>query len=79
MSWNRTAAVLLSIPVAGGYGMYSRQFSQKTLAPELVVRLLAYVPKPSRVLSAAFDLWHSNPFLSWYTYKNEGLTAMYVK
>lgn len=79
MSWHRTAAVLPSISVAGGYVIYSRKISQKTLVAELVLRLLAYVPKPSRVLSAAFRLWHSNPFLSVFVYKNEAVTAMYVK
>lgn len=79
MSWHRTAAVLPSIPVAGGYGIHSREFSQKTLAAELVFRLLAYVPKPSRVLPAAFKLWHSNTFLSLFAYKNEAVTDMYVK
>lgn len=38
MSWHRTAAVLPSIPVAGGYGIYSREFSQKTLLNELVLK-----------------------------------------
>lgn len=38
MAWHRTTAVLPSIPVAGGYGIYSREFPQKTLVAELVVQ-----------------------------------------
>lgn len=40
MSWYRTAAVLLSIPVAGSYGIYSREFSQKVLVAKLVLRTI---------------------------------------
>lgn len=38
MSWHRTAAVLPSVPVAGDYGIYSGEFSQKTLVAEPVCK-----------------------------------------